>query len=171
MVDATYWNKKIETMPAQELKQHQLKELKGLVKYCYENSSFYKKKLDGAGLKPDSIRSLDDLKKIPFTIKSDLKDNYPYGMVAAKPDEIVEIHASSGTTGNPIVGAYTQNDMAVWQELMARSIYTAGGQTPRHHTHRIRLRVIHRRLRLPLRRPKTRRKNCSCKRRNDSASN
>ncbi len=128
MVDGTYWNKKIETMPAQEIKKLQLKELKGLVKHCYENSAFYKKKLDGAGVKPDDIRSLDDLTKIPFTIKNDLKENYPFGMVAAKPEEIVEIHASSGTTGNPIVGAYTQHDMAVWQELMARSIYTAGGR-------------------------------------------
>jgi phenylacetate-CoA ligase len=128
MAGGTYWNKKIETMPSQELKKNQLNELKGLVKHCYENSAFYKKKLDGAGLKPESVRSLDDLKKIPFTVKNDLKDNYPYGMVAAKLDEIVEIHASSGTTGNPIVGAYTQHDIEVWQEVMARSIYTAGGR-------------------------------------------
>ena len=128
MVDQKYWNQKIETMPAQEIKKLQLKELKGLIKHCYENSAFYKKKLDGAGLKPESIRSLDDLTKIPFTVKSDLKDNYPFGMVAVKVDEIVEIHASSGTTGNPIVGAYTKGDMDVWQELMARSIYTAGGR-------------------------------------------
>ena len=98
------------------------------MKHCYENSAFYRKKFDRAGFKPESIRSLDDLKKIPFTLKNDLKDNYPFGMVAAKSDEIVEIHASSGTTGNPIVGAYTRDDMDVWQELMARSIYTAGGR-------------------------------------------
>jgi phenylacetate-CoA ligase len=128
MADGTYWNRKVETMPAQEIKKHQLKMLKGLVKYCYENSAFYKRKLDGVGLKPDSVSSLDEITKIPFTVKNDLKDNYPYGMVAAKPDEIVEIHASSGTTGNPIVGAYTQNDIEVWQELMARSIYTSGGR-------------------------------------------
>jgi phenylacetate-CoA ligase len=128
MVDGKYWNQKIETMPAEEIKRFQLKELKELVKHCYENSAFYKKRLDNVGLKPESIRSLDDLKKIPFTVKNDLKDNYPFGMVAAKPDEIVEIHASSGTTGNPIVGAYTKDDMNVWQELMARSIYTAGGR-------------------------------------------
>ena len=128
MVDQTYWNRKIETMPAQELKKLQLKELKQLVKHCYENSVFYRKRFDSAGLKPESVRSLDDLTKIPFTAKSDLKDNYPFGMVAAKSDEIVEIHASSGTTGNPIICAYTQGDMDVWQELMARSIYTAGGR-------------------------------------------
>jgi phenylacetate-CoA ligase len=79
-------------------------------------------------LKPENIRSLDDLEKIPFTVKNDLRDTYPFGMVTAESDEIVEIHASSGTTGNPIIGAYTKNDLDVWEELMARSIYTAGGR-------------------------------------------
>ena len=128
MVEGKYWNEKIETMPAEELKVYQLKKLREQVKRCYENSVFYKKKFDRVGLKPENIRSLDDLEKIPFTVKNDLRDNYPFGMVAAKSDEIVEIHASSGTTGNPIIGAYTKNDMDVWQELMARSIYTAGGR-------------------------------------------
>ena len=128
MVNGKYWNEKIETMPPEELKRHQLKKLKEIAKHCYDNSSFYKKKFDKVGLKPENIRSLDDLKKIPFTVKSDLKDNYPYGMVAAKPNDIVEIHASSGTTGNPIVGVYTKNDIDVWQEIMARAIYTAGGR-------------------------------------------
>ncbi len=128
MVDGKYWNEKIETMPAEELKKLQLKKLKEQVKHCYENSSFYRKKFDSVGLKPENIRSLDDLQKIPFTVKSDLRDNYPFGMVTVKSDEIVEIHASSGTTGNPIVGAYTKGDMDVWQELMARSIYTTGGR-------------------------------------------
>ena len=129
MVNGKYWNEKIETMPAKELKQYQLKKLKEQVKYCYENSSFYRKKFDSAKLTPDSIKTIDDLQKIPFTIKSDLRDNYPYGMVAAKPEDIVEIHASSGTTGNPIVGVYTKSDMDMWSELMARSIYTAGGRS------------------------------------------
>jgi phenylacetate-CoA ligase len=130
LVDCKYWNEKIETMPNEELKKYQLKKLRKQVKHCYEHSSFYKKRFDSVGLKPESIRTLDDITKIPFTVKADLRDNYPFGMVAAKSDEIVEIHASSGTTGNPIVGAYTRNDMDVWQELMARSIYTTGG---RHH--------------------------------------
>jgi phenylacetate-CoA ligase len=127
-VDGKYWNEKIETMPAEELKKYQLKKLKEQVKHCYEHSSFYKKKFDSIGLKPEDIQTLDDLRKIPFTVKADLRDNYPFGMVTVKSDEIVEIHASSGTTGNPIVGAYTKNDMDVWQELMARSIYTTGGR-------------------------------------------
>ena len=128
MAEGKYWNEKIETMPVEELKAYQLKKLKEQVKRCYEKSVFYKKKFDRAGLKPESIRSLDDLEKIPFTVKNDLRDNYPFGMVSAKSDEIVEIHASSGTTGNPIIGAYTKEDMDVWQELMARCIYTAGGR-------------------------------------------
>jgi phenylacetate-CoA ligase len=115
-------------MPAEELKKYQLKKLKEQVKHCYEHSSFYKKKFDSIGLKPEDIQTLDDLTKIPFTVKADLRDNYPFGMVTVKSDEIVEIHASSGTTGNPIVGAYTKNDMDIWQELMARSIYTTGGR-------------------------------------------
>jgi phenylacetate-CoA ligase len=128
LADGKYWNQSIETMPVKELKQYQLKKLKEQVKHCYENSSFYHKKFDSVGLKPDDIQTLDDLKKIPFTVKSDLRDNYPFGMVTVTSDEIVEIHSSSGTTGNPIVGAYTQGDMDMWQELMARSIYTTGGR-------------------------------------------
>jgi len=128
MVNSKYWNEKIETMPSAELKKYQLKKLREQVKYCYENSGFYHKKFDKANLKPENIQALDDLQKIPFTIKTDLRDNYPFGMVAAAPEDIVEIHASSGTTGNSIIGAYTRNDMDVWQELMARSIYTTGGR-------------------------------------------
>lgn len=128
MTNGKYWNEKIETLPTEEIRKQQLQKLKEQVKHCYNNSSFYKKKFDSAGLKPEDIRSLDDLQKIPFTVKNDLRDNYPFGMVAVKSDEIVEIHASSGTTGNPIIGAYTKNDMDIWQELMARSIYTTGGR-------------------------------------------
>ena len=128
MVDGKYWNEKIETMPIADIKNYQLKKLKEQVNHCYNNSNFYRKKFESVGLKPEDIHSLDDLQKIPFTVKSDLRDNYPFGMVTVKPDEIVEIHASSGTTGNPIIGAYTRGDLDVWQELMARSIYTTGGR-------------------------------------------
>jgi len=128
LVDGKYWDEKIETMPRQDIKKYQLLKLKEQVKYCYENSSFYRKKFNEIGLKPQDIQSLEDLKKIPLTVKSDLRDNYPFGMVAAKPEDIVEIHASSGTTGNPIIGAYTKSDMEIWQELMARCIYTVGGR-------------------------------------------
>jgi phenylacetate-CoA ligase len=127
-LDGKYWNQSIETQSRQEIKKLQLKKLQQQVKHCYSNSAFYKKKFDSVNLKPDDIQTLDDLAKIPFTIKSDLRDNYPYGMVAVPSDEIVEIHASSGTTGNPIVGAYTRSDMDMWSELMARSIYTTGAR-------------------------------------------
>jgi phenylacetate-CoA ligase len=128
LTNEMYWNEKIETMPIEELRKHQLEKLRRLAKHCYDDTRFYKEKFDETGLKPDDIKELDDLEKIPFTTKDDLRDNYPFGMVAVKLDDIVEIHASSGTTGNPTVGAYTKGDVDVWQELMARSIYATGGR-------------------------------------------
>jgi len=128
MAISKYWNEKIETLPVPELRKHQLGKLREQVKHCYDDSAFYRKKFKDAGLKPEDIKTLDDIQKIPFTVKNDLRDNYPFGMLAVNPNDIVEIHASSGTTGNPIIGAYTKNDMDAWQELMARSIYTTGGR-------------------------------------------
>ena len=121
-----YWNKKFETATTDELRKHQLQLLKEKVKFCYENTAFYRNKLKSAGISPSDIKTLEDAQKIPFTVKDDLRDNYPFGMLAVHLDNIVEIHASSGTTGNPIVGAYTTNDMDVWAELMARSLYATG---------------------------------------------
>ncbi len=115
-------------MTRQDIEEHQLKKLREQVTRCYEKSKHYRRKFDSAGLKPQDIKSLDDLQKIPFTVKNDLRDNYPFGMVTVHPDEIVEIHASSGTTGNPIIGCYTKEDINIWQELMARSIHTVGGR-------------------------------------------
>ncbi len=123
-----YWNKTIETMSRKQLRELQLRKLKASVKHCYDNSPFYKRKLKAAGVTPDSIKTLEDIQKIPFTVKSDLRDNYPMGLVAVDSANIVEIHASSGTTGNPIIGAYTRSDLEAWQEVMARSIYTVGGR-------------------------------------------
>jgi len=128
MANSKYWNEKIETMSMQELRKHQLGKLKEQVKHCYEDSAFYRKKFKDAGLKPGDIKTLEDIQKIPFTVKNDLRDNYPLGMLAVKPVDVVEIHASSGTTGNPIIGAYNTSDMNAWAELMARSIYTTGGR-------------------------------------------
>jgi len=121
-----YWNKNFETATRDELRKHQLQLLKEKVKFCYENTEFYRNKFKSAGISPSDIKTLEDAQKIPFTVKDDLRDNYPFGMVAVHLDDIVEIHASSGTTGNPVVGAYTQNDMDVWAELMARSLYATG---------------------------------------------
>jgi phenylacetate-CoA ligase len=121
-----YWDKKIETAARRELEKIQIKLLKDQVKYCYENSNFYRTKFENVGITPEDIKTLDDIKKIPFTYKNDLRDNYPFDMVTVPMRDIVELHASSGTTGNPVVGAYTKNDMDVWTELMARSLYTTG---------------------------------------------
>ena len=128
MAHSKYWNQEIETMPAAELRKHQLDKLKEQVKHCYNDSVFYRKRFKDAGLKPEDIETLEDIQKIPFTAKNDLRDNYPFGMLAVNLADIVEIHASSGTTGNPIIGAYTTSDIDAWQELMARSIYTTGGR-------------------------------------------
>ncbi len=125
-MDEIYWNKKIETATRDELRKRQLQLFKEKTKYCYENTAFYRNKFKSAGISPDDIKTLEDIQKIPFTVKNDLRDNYPFGMLAVNLDHIVEIHASSGTTGNPVVGTYTTNDMDVWQELMARSLYTTG---------------------------------------------
>jgi len=125
-MDEKHWNQQIETMPRKELEKKQLQLFRERAKYCYENSSFYHKKFDQAGVKPEDIKTMKDVQKVPFTVKDDFKDNYPLGMLCVKLDDIVEIHSSSGTTGNPVIGAYTENDLNVWRELMARSLYTTG---------------------------------------------
>lgn len=125
-MDNIYWSKKIETITRKELNKNQLQLLKKKVKYCYKKTTFYRNKFKSSGISPNDIKTLEDVKKIPFTVKDDLRSNYPFGMLAVNLDDIVEIHASSGTTGNPVVGAYTTNDMDIWQELMARSLYTTG---------------------------------------------
>jgi phenylacetate-CoA ligase len=125
-VKSAYWNKNIETISRSELKKFQFKLLKENVEFCYNNTAFYRNKFKNVGISPGDIKTLDDVQKLPFTVKDDLRENYPFGMLAVPLTDIVEIHASSGTTGNPVVGAYTRNDLEVWQELMARSLYTAG---------------------------------------------
>ena len=92
-----------------------------LVQYSYDNVTYYKKKMDDMGLVPSDIKSIDDLKKLPFTVKDDLRDNYPYDAFAVPLEDIVRIHASSGTTGKPTVVGYTRNDLDIWSELMART--------------------------------------------------
>lgn len=121
-----YWNEKLETMTKEKLRKHQFQLFKEKARFCYDNTAFYRKKFKSAGISPEDIKTFESIQKIPFTVKDDLRDNYPLGMLGVNPDEIVEIHASSGTTGNPTIGAYNRNDMDVWQELMARSLYTTG---------------------------------------------
>jgi phenylacetate-CoA ligase len=123
-----YYNKAVETMPREKLRELQGQRLAATVKRVYENNPVYKKKFDAVGIKPEDIRSVDDLKRLPFTYKQDLRDNYPFGLFSAPMDEVVRIHASSGTTGKQTVVGYTKDDMAVWGEVMARTI-GAGGVT------------------------------------------
>ncbi|WP_353684843.1 phenylacetate--CoA ligase [Thermodesulfovibrio sp. 3907-1M] len=120
------WNKEVECMAEEQLRALQLERLKQTVKRAYEKVPYYRKKFDEVGLKPEDIKTLDDIKNIPFTSKADLREVYPFGMFAASLSEIVEIHMSSGTTGKPVVAGYTRNDIEVWAEVMARCLTMAG---------------------------------------------
>jgi phenylacetate-CoA ligase len=115
-----------ETMPREDLEAIILRRLKATVERVYANVPFYRKKFEENNITPNDIRSLEDLKRIPFTIKEDLRDNYPYGMFAVPMDNVVRIHASSGTTGKPTVVGYTARDVNTWAELMARALVAGG---------------------------------------------
>lgn len=122
------YNLEIETMSRAELMSLQFLRLKRTVKKVYENVSFYKEKFDELGITPNDIQSLDDVKKLPFTKKKDLRDQYPFGLFAVHMDEVTRIHGSSGTSGKPTVVGYTKNDIKNWASIVARSIVTAGGR-------------------------------------------
>lgn len=117
-----------ETMPREALESIQARRLQATVSRVYATVPFYRKKFDEAGIRPGDINSVSDLQRLPFTTKQDLRDNYPYGMFAVPMDNVVRIHASSGTTGKPTVVGYTNRDINTWAELMARSL-AAGGAT------------------------------------------
>jgi phenylacetate-CoA ligase len=121
-----YWNPLVERMPVDELDKMQEKRLKSLVNYVYQHSDFYKKKFDDANVKPEDIQSLDDLKKLPFTYKSDLRDTYPTGMFCVPNEQLVRFHASSGTTGKHTVVGYTRNDIDQWATSLARALTSLG---------------------------------------------
>ncbi|HHX95121.1 MAG TPA: phenylacetate--CoA ligase [Clostridia bacterium] len=120
------WNEKCECMPVEERKELQLERLKATVENVFFNVPHYRKAMQYAGVEPDDIQTLEDIRKLPFTVKDDLRDNYPYGMLAVPLSEIVRIHSSSGTTGKPTVVGYTRNDINNWAELMARSLVSGG---------------------------------------------
>ena len=120
------FNKKIETMPRKDLKEIQLKNLKKTVKNVNDNVPFYNKKFKEFKITPDDIKTLDDIRKLPLTTKNDLRDNAPFGMMATSLENCNELHASSGTTGIPITTCYTQNDIDVWSEVMARCLSMSG---------------------------------------------
>ncbi|WP_321341337.1 phenylacetate--CoA ligase PaaK [Breoghania sp.] len=117
----------IETASRDEISALQLVRMKETLKRAYEGSPFYRAKFDACGVHPDDLKTLSDLSKFPFTVKQDLRDNYPFGMFAVPQDQIARIHASSGTTGKPIIVAYTQNDLDMWASVVGRSIRAAGG--------------------------------------------
>jgi len=116
----------IETASRDEIAATQLSRLQWSLRHAYENSAFYKKKFDDAGVHPDDCKHLEDLAKFPFTTKQDLRDCYPFGMFAVPRTQIARIHASSGTTGRPTVVGYTKNDLAVWAKVIERSLRAAG---------------------------------------------
>src|SRR5471032_513619 len=115
-----------ETMPRSELNALQLSRLKTTVERAYNKIPHYKKKFDAAGVKPSDLKSLADLARFPFTVKTDLRDNYPFGMFAVPREQLLRVHASSGTTGKPTVVGYTKQDLDTWANLMARCFACAG---------------------------------------------
>src|SRR5882724_7970394 len=118
----------VETLPRREMEKIQLEQLRAGIDRVSKTVPFYKNKLSEAGVTADSIRSLEDLDRLPLTTKADLRDNYPFGLVAVPMQEVIRLHASSGTTGKPTVAAYTRNDIALWSDFMART-YAAAGTT------------------------------------------
>lgn len=124
---ANYFNKQVETASREELEKIQSERLVKTVKRVYDNVPAYRKKMDEASVKPEDIKTVADLSKLPFTYKQDLRDNYPYGLFACPMSEVVRIHASSGTTGKQTVVGYTKNDLDMWDECAARAIVAAGG--------------------------------------------
>jgi phenylacetate-CoA ligase len=122
------WNEEFETLPREAMEALQLKRLRDTVDRLYATVPFYRDKLDEAGYKPRDIRRSEDLARLPFTTKLDLRDTYPFGMFAVPMERVVRVHASSGTTGKPIVVGYTRRDIDTWSELMARTL-SCGGTT------------------------------------------
>ena len=121
-----YYQKEIETMPREEMKKLQSEKLVKQVKHVYENVPYYKKLMDEKGVTPDDIKSIDDLHKLPFLSKADLRDAYPYGLLAKPLDECVRIQSTSGTTGRRVVAFYTQHDIDLWEDCCARAIVATG---------------------------------------------
>lgn len=116
-------------MSRKDMEALQLERMQKIVRYAYDNVPFYKKKYDDAGFDPDSLKTLNDVNRIPFTVKSDLRDHYPYGLCAVPLKKLQRVHASSGTSGKPTVVAYTKNDLKLWSECCARLIAAVGGKS------------------------------------------
>jgi phenylacetate-CoA ligase len=120
------WNKEFECMPLENLQKFQLEKLKETVAWVAARVPFYKRKFEEAGVKADDLKSLADLSRLPFTVKNDLRDNYPFGMCAVPLTDVVRVHASSGTTGKPVTGPYTADDIEQWTECVCRNFWAYG---------------------------------------------
>lgn len=124
-MNSEYWQPEIETMPRQQLERLQVEKLKRTIEVCLK-SPFYGKRLGELGITPDSIQTVEDIRKIPFTTKADLRDSYPFGLVGGNMDDAIRIHSSSGTTGHPTVVVYSRHDIDSWANLIARNMYMVG---------------------------------------------
>jgi len=125
--EQNYWDKSMECALPHEMEALQSFRLSKKIRQIYDNVPYYREKMDIDGIKPEDIKTVADLSKLPFTTKQDLRDTYPYGLFAVPMDEVVRVHASSGTTGKQIVVGYTENDIETWRECVARAITAAGG--------------------------------------------
>lgn len=128
MVEKKFWDEGISTAGRDEIESVQLKRLKKTLRNVYENNQYYKKRIDDAGLDPDGLKSIEDIEKLPFTSKEDLRKNYPFGLFCVPLSEVIRVHSSSGTTGNPTVVGYTREDIEVWAEVLARIMYDVGAR-------------------------------------------
>ena len=127
MEEKRYYQKEIETMPLEEIRRVQSEKLVKQVQNVYDNVKYYRDLMDEKGVKPEDIKSIEDISKLPFVSKADLREAYPFGMLARPLSECVRIHSTSGTTGKRVVAYYTQHDIDLWDECCARAIVAAGG--------------------------------------------
>ncbi|MGM0367014.1 MAG: phenylacetate--CoA ligase family protein [Actinomycetota bacterium] len=126
MPGKNFWDEKIAKSSREEIQKLQLKRLKDTLGHIYKGNDFYRKRIDEAGINPVAVDSLKGIEKLPFTSKEDLRKNYPFGLFCSPEDEIVRVHSSSGTTGNPTVVGYTRDDLEIWADVLARIMYDAG---------------------------------------------
>jgi phenylacetate-CoA ligase len=121
-----FWDPEISTASRDKIASVQIGNLRNTLKHCYDNNTFYKKRMDESGLNPDKVNDLSDIEKLPFTSKDDLRDNYPFGLFCTPLSEVVRVHSSSGTTGNPTVVGYTKEDLDIWAYVLERIMYDVG---------------------------------------------
>ena len=127
IMEKHYYQPEIETMPVEKIKEHQSQCLVKQVRHVWDNVPYYRKKMEAAGVRPEDIHGIEDLHKLPFVTKDDLREAYPYGLLAKPLEDCVRIQSTSGTTGRRVVAFYTQHDLDLWEDCCARAIVAAGG--------------------------------------------